>query len=424
MLFRKLWLSLCAGALLAAHPLQAEEPTQLREVRVAYIGILPSETTEHAVYPTFDFLKSQLGHKYRFKLFDISNHDFLEEINVLKPHLLFAPSEIYLQLAAIPQLNAHDIAALKSVFSSKTSASVGSVFITRADRNDINTIADMKGKRVAAANNENLSEWWAALGELKEHGYAPNRFFGSERFTRERHLGAVEEVLAGSSDVGILPTCLLEAYEGVGFVAPGSLKVIEPYDNAKDESPFYCRRSTRALYPGIVISSLANAPDDIVKDVVRTLFTMSPFQGNEWAAGYDYTEVLRLMKDLKFGMYENLRDYSLGALLQRYKTELLILLTILLFLIGNELRVQIGILDLLHVEDDLRVLRAQLLHDGSLNLLYSLNITLRDNDGYTVLELAVLCCLRLPYVCIAPACFRACDYLCGIDKLRHIIFPP
>ena len=26
------------------------------------------------------------------------------------------------------------------------------------------------------------------------------------------------------------------------------------------------------------------------------------------------------MKDLKFGMYENLRDYSLGALLQRYKT--------------------------------------------------------------------------------------------------------
>ena len=120
MLFRKLWLSLCAGALLAAHPLQAEEPTQLREVRVAYIGILPSETTEHAVYPTFDFLKSQLGHKYRFKLFDISNHDFLEEINVLKPHLLFAPSEIYLQLAAIPQLNAHDIAALKSVFSSKT----------------------------------------------------------------------------------------------------------------------------------------------------------------------------------------------------------------------------------------------------------------------------------------------------------------
>ena len=122
-------------------------------------------------------------------------------------------------------------------------------------------------------------------------------------------------------------------------MAPGSLKVIEPYDNAKDESPFYCRRSTRALYPGIVISSLANAPDDIVKDVVRTLFTMSPFQGNEWAAGYDYTEVLRLMKDLKFGMYENLRDYSLGALLQRYKTELLILLTILLFLIGNELRV-------------------------------------------------------------------------------------
>ena len=61
MLFRKLWLSLCAGALLAVHPLQAEEPTQLREVRVAYIGILPSETTEHAVYPTLTFSKASSG---------------------------------------------------------------------------------------------------------------------------------------------------------------------------------------------------------------------------------------------------------------------------------------------------------------------------------------------------------------------------
>lgn len=55
MLFRRLSLSLCAAALLLVHPLRAEEPAQLREVRVAYIGILPSETTEHAVYPTFDF---------------------------------------------------------------------------------------------------------------------------------------------------------------------------------------------------------------------------------------------------------------------------------------------------------------------------------------------------------------------------------
>ncbi|MFQ7009252.1 MAG: hypothetical protein ACLRRK_12350 [Parasutterella sp.] len=45
-------------------------------------------------------------------------------------HLLFARARFIFSLA-IPQLNAHDIAALKSVFSSKTSASVGSVFITR-----------------------------------------------------------------------------------------------------------------------------------------------------------------------------------------------------------------------------------------------------------------------------------------------------
>lgn len=47
----------------------------------------------------------------------------------------------------------------------------------------------------------------------EERGYTRIASSEARRFTRERHLGAVEEVLAGSSDVGILPTCLLEAYE-------------------------------------------------------------------------------------------------------------------------------------------------------------------------------------------------------------------
>lgn len=338
-MLKKFAVAFYALILLSLSPSYAEEFSRPQEVRVAYIGTLPTETTEHSVFPTFEYLKKNLSDKYEFKLFDISYENILEDLKVLKPHLLIAPSEVFLQLTSTPQMAAHDIAAIKSVFSTKTNESVGSVFVARADRKDINSISDMKGKRVSAANGENLSEWWAALGELQERGYSPESFFASSHFTRERHLGVVEEVLSGAGDVGILPTCLLEAYEGLGYIEPGSLKVIEPYQAKEGEAPFYCKRSTRALYPGILMTSLTDAPDEMVKDVVKVLFTMPPFQGNEWAISNDYSEVFRLMKALKFGFYENLRDYSFSALIQRYRSELLLALLALLFLIGNELRI-------------------------------------------------------------------------------------
>lgn len=309
------------------------------EVRIAFISGMPTEVTELALFPTVDYLKSKLGDKYTFQVFDISRKDLIEEIRAQRPNFLITPSEVFLQLSQTPQLGAHDIAALKSVFSSKTDQSVGSVFVTRNDRKDIQTISDMKGKRVAASNDESLSGWWAALGELEERGFEAEKFFSSHQFTRGRHLGVIEEVLSGASDVGILGTCMLEAYEASGLLEPNALKVIEPYEREQDEAHFYCRRSTRNLYPGAIMVSLGTTPDQMTKDVVSALFSMPPALSSEWAVGNDYSRVIELMKNLKFGFYSNLRDYSARALLKRHQTEILIAFIVLLFFIMNEARV-------------------------------------------------------------------------------------
>lgn len=339
-MIRKLF-SACAAAFLALLFLTsfAEASSSKEEVRIAFISGMPNEVTELTLFPTVDYLRSKLGDKYTFQVFDISQKDLIEEIRAQKPNFLITPSEVFLKLSQTPQLGAHDIAALKSVFSSKTDRSVGSVFVTRSDRSDIQTIADMKGKRVAATHEESLSGWWAALGELADRGFDPENFFVSHRFTRGRHLGVIEEVLSGASDIGILGTCMLEAYEASGILEANALKVIEPYERIDDDLHFYCRRSTQNLYPGPIMVSLGSTPDQMTKDIASALFAMPPALSSEWAVGNDYSQVIGLMKNLKFGFYSNLRDYSISALLKRYQTEILIVFFALLFFIMNETRV-------------------------------------------------------------------------------------
>lgn len=87
------------------------------------------------------------------------------------------------------------------------------------------------------------------------------------------------------------------------------------------------------------MASMQNAPDKVVKDITVALFTMPDTNKSEWAVSNDFSEMLALMKDLKFGMFENLRDYSVKNLLKTYSTEIFIVLLVLLFLFLNELRI-------------------------------------------------------------------------------------
>ena len=152
------------------------------------------------------------------------------------------------------------------------------------------------------------------MGEIKRRGLDPENFFSEVRLAPFFFAGVVAEVLSGKSDVGILPTCALEQLQAEGLLSPGAVKVIEAIPNNREQEPFYCARSTVGLYPGTVMASMQNAPDKVVKDITVALFTMPDTNKSEWAVSNDFSEMLALMKDLKFGMFENLRDYSVKNL--------------------------------------------------------------------------------------------------------------
>ena len=67
---------------------------------------------------------------------------------------------------------------------------------------------------------------------------------------------------------------------------------------------------------------------------------MPEFSGYRWSIDHDQFSIDQLMKDLGLGPYSYLKDNTLSGLFNRFKKELLIALTFLLFLIVNELNLR------------------------------------------------------------------------------------
>lgn len=72
----------------------------------------------------------------------------------------------------------------------------------------------------------------------------------------------------------------------------------------------------------------------------RQLLSMPEFSGYRWSIDHDQFSIDQLMKDLGLGPYSYLKDNTLSGLFNRFKKELLIALTFLLFLIVNELNLR------------------------------------------------------------------------------------
>lgn len=75
-----------------------------------------------------------------------------------------------------------DLTVAASPFSKDPNKSEGSLFIVKADRQDIEKIADLQGKRVSAGRPTAFGMYIAGMGEIAREGFNPNTFFSVSRF--------------------------------------------------------------------------------------------------------------------------------------------------------------------------------------------------------------------------------------------------
>lgn len=263
----------------------------------------------------------------------LSPDDPIADLVRLRPDILVGPASVYMEL----ELNygGHAIATRKTRWAENPSASVGAAVVVRADNNEIRTLADLRGRRMASGGADAVDGWLALAYELKERRQRPEAYRAHTTFLNFPMPDVISAVLSGKVEAGVLSTCMLERAELAGLLKPGALRVVDE----KTTQGFSCRHST-ALYPDIVVAALPRTAPDVVKATTLALLSMPENADFAWQVATNFVSVNRLYKELHLGPWKHLDDWSWRNLWKSYGTYALIILGFLAWLVLDEIRLK------------------------------------------------------------------------------------
>jgi two-component system, LuxR family, sensor histidine kinase TtrS len=182
--------------------------------------------------------------------------------------------------------------------------SFGGVIFTYVDRDDINSIADIKGKKFMAVKENSFGGWQMAYKEILDSGVDPLTDFANMEFGG-KHDNVVFAVQNGTVDAGTVRTDTLERLAAAGDVDLSEFKIIS--EKKYDNFPFVI---STALYPEWPLAKVAATDDAAAQKVVKALLTLKsddPAAKSAkivgWAKPSDYSGVEALQKLLKVGAY-------------------------------------------------------------------------------------------------------------------------
>jgi two-component system sensor histidine kinase TtrS len=180
----------------------------------------------------------------------------------------------------------------------------------RADRSDLQSLIELRGKRVAAVGRERFGGFQLIWGVLADIGVSPDEDFAELQTVGFPMSKVLEAVASGRADAGIVRACLLE---GLGE-AGRAFRVVAP----REEPGFPCATST-PLYPDWPLASLRHTPPELARQVAIALLSMDADSDHPtWAVPADYQSVHDLFRKLEIGPYAYLREPTLMVMAQRY----------------------------------------------------------------------------------------------------------
>ncbi|MCI6530465.1 MAG: PhnD/SsuA/transferrin family substrate-binding protein [Mesosutterella sp.] len=326
------WAAVLTACLALSLPAAGSEPEPARDPDEILIGVIGSNDLgfrSNTVTPTLQHLEKSLP-RYRFRIMDIPAYQALDLIERTRPDFVVGPSDVFFTL--INTAGAQALATRKSAWARDGGASVGSAIVVKSNGSAIRTLADLRGKKIAASMPDSLGGWLAFKGELARAGYDPEDFIGGANFLSYEYPAVFESVIDGRSDAGILSACQLESAEASGLLAPGLLRVI----NEKSDRAIACRRSTD-LYPGQTFGVLDFSRPELVKGIALALLSMPPQPTFSWQVAGQFHAVSRLYRDLRIGPFA-VKPWTLRDFIARYFWYFAGVLGLALFLVLNEIR--------------------------------------------------------------------------------------
>ena len=331
--------ALCTAALWSypssAHSQQLPAQTDLNDRPVVTMAVLDTMVNPFDAFflqETLQSLRNALP-EYDIRSVALSEVEAAEQIQVLQPDFIFAPSAF----TAFNNLDAVRVATRKTHLAQNAQQSVGATIIVRAD-SSVHTLSDLRGANIFTGLPTALDGWLAVQAEVHRSQSSPESFFKSVSFRNNAYPDVISALMSGSADAAILPACLLESLFARKLIEPSSIRVID--DKSDPLNALACMHSTD-LYPDINLLALPSAAEDVVRDVTIAILSLKDTAGCEWLTNVSHANVSALLKELKIGPYAYLNDMSLGALYKRHQTEIKAALALMIFLLFNEIRLRV-----------------------------------------------------------------------------------
>jgi len=297
------------------------------------IGVLShrGETATLATWsPTADYLTDSID-GYRFKIVPLDFDQVDPAVAsgavdfVLVNPGIYVNLEVRYRVSRIATLNNRGSGVPYNVF--------GGVIFTRADRNDIQTLSDLMGKRFMAVDKTSLGGFEMAWREFRHQGIDPYTDLAEIRFAGI-HDRVVQAVLAGEVDVGTVRTDILERMAAEGVIELDQFRIIHP----QKHDHFLYLNSTQ-LYPEWPFSKVRHTSNELAQRVALALLNMplhhpATHAGHYtgWTFPLNYQPVHDLFKELQLPPYDVMGTFTIWDAIRQYWYWIIASLVFLLFM--------------------------------------------------------------------------------------------
>jgi diguanylate cyclase (GGDEF)-like protein/PAS domain S-box-containing protein len=196
----------------------------------------------------------------------------------------------------------------------------GGIIFTRAERNDINTLKDVKKRTVAATNADSFGGYQMQAYELSKIGINLKQD-NKIAITGMPHDNVVNAVLDSRAEIGFVRTGVLESMTREGKLDIKKLKIINPQTVAN----FPVQTSTR-LYPEWAFASMPHVDETLSRHVAAALFVLEENTAatramniHGFVAPADYTPVADLLKELRVKPFDVTPSFTVSDVWSRYR---------------------------------------------------------------------------------------------------------
>lgn len=313
-----------------AGPAGAAEPTSAGNGTLVRIGVLeyrgPDETGT-----SWDDLPERLAQVipgYRFEIQVLPGTTLSAAVERDELDFVLTNSSQYVLLAAA--FGVRRIATVVLPESLNQQQAIGSTIVALAGREDLNQLADLRGKRIAAIAGDAFGGYLAGARELLAAGIDFEAGDARAVFVGAPMRKAIDALRDGRADAAIVRTCLLEQLAARDLLDREEFKVL----GAREIYGMQCAASTQ-LYPDWPMAATRDVDPHLAKQVAMALLMMpaSP-TGLSWDVPADYQSVSELYRDLMIGPYSELRSTTIRGILKNYRAYAVLVLVVLLGLIA------------------------------------------------------------------------------------------